>query len=128
MVKCMSEDLKKVADEIIQLWKKKLDDAKAGNANWGKTIIVIFPDIETGYALKFATDGTVETQKKPASECKIEGDAVVNAIGNVLDVKDVSDGKWSPMDAYVGMMLKVDGAFGALNHLLPCFPEAGISM
>ena len=44
--------------------EKRLNEAKAKNANWGKTINIIFPDIETGYALKFAMDGSIEKLKE----------------------------------------------------------------
>jgi hypothetical protein len=124
----MSDDLNKIADEIIQLWKKKLNNAKSENANWGKTINVIFPDIETGYAIKFLLDGSVEIEKKPASECKVEGDVVVNAIGNVLDVKEISDGNMSPYEAEFGAMIRYEGPFFLHGvHLTPCFPIPNIT-
>ena len=125
----MSDDLNKIAEDIIKTMEKRLNEAKAKNANWGKTINIIFPDIEIGYALKFAMDGSIEKiKKKPASEIKVEGDAVTSAIGNVQDLKDVIDGKYSPMDAGMAGMFKVEGDFAALNRLMPCFPQGGVSM
>jgi putative sterol carrier protein len=126
----MSDDLKKLAADTIKTMEKRLNEAKTKNENWGKTINIIFPDIETGYAMKFAMDGSIEKiEKKPASETKVEGDAVTSAIGKVQDVTDVVDGKYSPMDAGMAGMFKVEGNFTALNRLMPCFPQAeGLSI
>jgi putative sterol carrier protein len=125
----MSDDLNEIAEDMIKTMKERLNEAKAKNANWGKTINIIFPDIDTGYALKFAMDGSIaKIEKKPASATKIEGDAVTSAIGNVQDLKDVMDGKFSPMDAGMAGMFKVEGNFTALERLMPCFPQGGLSI
>ena len=125
----MSDELEKEAADIINQMETKLNQAKDSNKGWGKTINIIFSDIETGYAMKFAMDGSIEKiEKKPASELKIEGDALTNAFGDVEDIKQCVIGYISPMDAYIAGMLKVEGDFKALEKLMPCFPQAGFSL
>lgn len=122
----MPEDLNEIAEDVIRTMEKRLNEAKAKNANWGKTINIIFSDIDTGYAMAFAPDGSIAgIEKRPASDTKVEGVAVTSAIGNVYDLKDVVDGKYSPMDAGMAGMFRVEGNFEALERLMPCFPLAG---
>jgi uncharacterized protein (DUF2267 family) len=119
-------DLNEIAEVVIRTMEERLNEAKAKNVDWGKTINIIFTDIDTGYAMKFAADGSIEKiEKKPAAETKVDGEAVTNAIGKVYDLKAVVDGQYSPMDAGMAGMFQVEGNFQALERLMPCFPLAG---
>jgi putative sterol carrier protein len=115
----MSEEKKKIADDVMKHMEKVLNENKDLNEGWGKSDQVIFTDIETGYWIKFAMDGSVEKMvKKPASEIKLE-DAEATVSCTVDVIKDVMDGKTNAMEAMGEGKFKIDGPLAALMKLGP---------
>ncbi len=118
----MSDEIN-TADDMIKLIETRLNKAKGLNSNWGKTINLVFLDIDTGYAIKFAMDGSIEKiEKKPASEIKKEN-AEVTLSGQVDDLKQVVDGNITGNDAMTAGMFKIDGDGMALMKMMPAFPN-----
>ena len=119
MVKTMSIEKKKIADDIMKHMEKKLNENKDLAEGWGKTIQTVFTDIETGYRMKFAMDGSIEKiEKKPASEIKLE-DAEATVYCTVDDLKDIIDGKVNAMDAMGAGKFRIEGKMDALMKLAP---------
>jgi len=115
----MSEEKKKIADDVMKEMEKKLNENKDLNEGWGKTVQVIYTDIETGYQVKYAMDGSVEkVEKKPASECKLE-DAEATVFCTVDDIKDIIDGKTNAMEAMGTGKFRIEGPLTALMKLGP---------
>jgi putative sterol carrier protein len=117
----MGEDMKKIADDMMKDIEKKLNTIKNVNAGWGKILQVNFTDIDVGYIMKFAMDGTVEKiTKVPASELKAE-EAEVTLRVNVQDLKDIMDHKITGAEAMADGLFQFDGNMMALQKLTPAF-------
>jgi putative sterol carrier protein len=113
------EEKRKIADEIIKELEKRLNENKDLAEGWGKAIQLVFTDIETGYRMKFAMDGTIEKiEKKPASEIKLE-DAEATSYCAVYDLKEIFDGKVSAMEAMGSGKFRIEGKMDALLKLAP---------
>jgi len=121
------EEKKKIAEDIIAEMKRRINLNKEITEDWGKTVQQVFTDIETGYLIKFAQDGTVgEIEKKPASEIIQKpaaelkaGDAVATIYCTVQTLKDCFDGKLNAMDAMAKNLFKIEGSMDALIKLSP---------
>ena len=119
MVKTMSiEEKKKIAEDIMKEMQNRLNADKDLLEGWGKTVQVVFTDIETGYRLKFAMDGSVEPEKAPASEIK-DADAAGTVYCTVQTLKDVVDGKTSAMEAMNSGLFRIEGGLDAMVKLAP---------
>jgi len=115
----MSEEKKKIAEDIMMKMEKRLNENKDLNEGWGKSVQVIYTDIETGYQIKFAMDGSVErVERKAASECKPE-DAQATFFGAVDHIKYIIDGKISAMEALGTGKFRIEGPLEALKKLGP---------
>jgi putative sterol carrier protein len=113
------EEKKKIADDIMNELAKKLNESKDLTEGWGKAIQIVFTDIETGYNVKFAMDGSIEkTEKKPLSAIKPE-DAEATCYCTVDDLKDIIDGKVSAMEAMGSGKFRIEGKLDALMKLAP---------
>ncbi len=114
----MSEK-KKIAEDIMKEMEKKLNENKDLNEGWGKSVQVMYTDIETAYLIKFAMDGSVEkVEKKTASEFKLE-DGQATVFCAVDDIKDIIDGKTSAMEAMGTGKFRIEGPIDALMKLGP---------
>jgi putative sterol carrier protein len=111
----MGDDLKKMADDIMKTMTKKLNEGKDRNKDWGKTINIVFSDIEVGYSLKYAMDGSVECKKETAEDAE----ATVNS--SVDDMKKTLDGEINSGDAYRNGLWQVEGDVMSLWKLAPAF-------
>lgn len=115
----MSEETKKIAEDIIKNTEKILNENKDLNEDWGKSVQMVFKDIETGYRFTFAMDGTIgKIEKKPSSEIKLE-DAEATVFCTVGDLKDIIDGKLNAMEAMGAGKFKIEGKLDALMKLAP---------
>lgn len=114
----MSEEKRKSADSMMKEMEKRLNENKDLNENWGKSIQVIYTDIETCYNLKFAMDGSVQIEKKPVSSIKLE-DAAASIYCTVDDIRDIIDGKMSAIEAMSSGKFRIEGPLEALMKLSP---------
>jgi alkyl sulfatase BDS1-like metallo-beta-lactamase superfamily hydrolase len=113
----MSEDMK-IADDMIAELEKKFNAMKDSKAGLSKAVGIVFPDIETGYIIKFALDGSVEkVAKKPASEVKPD-DADVTVSVDVPNLRTVLNGILSPNDAANMGIFRIEGDRVCLTRLL----------
>jgi putative sterol carrier protein len=116
----MAEEKKRKADELMSLIEERLNKNKEATKNWGKTVHLIFTDIDTGYRLRFAMDGSNTIEKEEASKMKsAEAQATVSTTVDTL--KGVIDGTSSPVLAVMSGKIKIDGEMGTLMKLLPAF-------
>jgi putative sterol carrier protein len=120
MVKSMSDDLKKIAEDMMKEIMKKLNTSKESNKDWGKTINIVFSDIDVGYSVKYAMDGSVECKKETVD------DAIVNMNVAVEDLKKVLEGEMSGMDAYNNGLFQVEGDLMSLQKLMPALMPGGL--
>jgi putative sterol carrier protein len=109
----MGDDLNKLAEDMMQIVLKKLNDSKSANAEWGKTINMTFSDIDVTYALKYANDGSVTCEKKSAD------DAIVNLSIAVPDLKKIMDGEIGGSAAFHDGLMQVEGDLMSLMKLMP---------
>jgi len=116
----MAQDKKREADEIMDLAKERLNKNKEATKGWGKTLHLIFTDIDTGYRLRFAMDGICTVEKEEASKMKA-ADAEATVTTNVDTLKGIIEGTSSPILAMMGGKIKIGGDMGALLKLMPAF-------
>lgn len=115
----MAEDKEKVADELMKVFEKRLNETPELAEGWGKAAQCVFTDIGIGYRFKFAMDGTIEKiEKKPASEIKPE-DAEATIHCKLDTLKDVVDGKLNAMEAMGMGLFRIEGKMEALMKLAP---------
>lgn len=115
----MAEDREKVADELMKVFEKRLNETPELAEGWGKAAQCVFTDIGIGYRFKFAMDGTIEKiEKKTASEIKPE-DAEATIHCKLDTLKDVVDGKLNAMEAMGMGLFRIEGKMEALMKLAP---------
>jgi putative sterol carrier protein len=117
----MRDDLKNIADDMMKEIVKKLNTGKEANKDWGKTINIVFSDIEVGYSLKYAMDGSVECKKET-----VDDDAIATLNVAVGDLKDVLEGNISGMDAYMNGLFQIDGDMMSTHKLMPALMPGGL--
>jgi len=109
----------KTAEELIKTIVTKLNEIADVNEGWGKAVQFSFSDINVGYYLKLAMNGTVEKcDKKPASEMRVE-DAEGTVILDVDTLKGILDKTVDPMEALGKGLLRIEGKMDALMKLAP---------
>ena len=118
LVNVMSEEKEKIADGVMKEMEKRLNENKDLTEGWGKTVQTVFTDIGIGYQIIFAMDGSVHSEKKSASETKLE-DAEATVFCTVDTLKDVLDGKANAMEAMAAGRFKIEGGMNALMKLAP---------
>ncbi len=116
----MTQDKKREADEIMEKIEKRLNEKKESTKDWGKTLHLIFTDIDTGYRLRFTMDGTCTVEKEERSKMKAT-DAEATVSTSVDTLKGIMEGTSSPILAMMGGKIKIDGDMGALLKLMPAF-------
>jgi hypothetical protein len=114
----MGEDLKKIADDMMKEIGIGLNER--ARKDWGKTINIIFSDIDVGYAIKFAMDGSVEIAKGI-----VEG-GILTANVMVPVLKDVMDGNLNALELFNGDVCEVEGDVWSLNMLMPALMPGGL--
>ncbi len=116
----MSQDKIRQADEMIGAIKEKLNSKKEVTKDWGEVLHLIFTDINVGYRLRFAMDGTCTTEKEEAGKMK-QADAEATVSTTVDIMKGIIEGTQSPVLAVMSGKIKIDGSMTALMKLMPAF-------
>ncbi len=111
----MGEELKNLADSLINSIVKKQNAAKEANKDWGQTINFTFIDIDVGYSLKFAMDGSVELKNETVD------DAICSLGITVEDLRQLLAGEINAMDAYLNGLYQIEGDAMSLNKLTAGF-------
>jgi len=115
----VAQDKEEVADELMKIFERRLNEAPELAEGWGKAAQCVFTDIGIGYRFKFAMNGTIEKiEKKPASQIKPE-DAEATIHCKLDTLKDVVDGKLNAMEAMGMGLFKIEGKLEALMKLAP---------
>jgi putative sterol carrier protein len=115
----MSEEKIQMADETMKILEKKLNEIKETTEGWGKNMAVVFADIQTGYLMKFALDGTATIERTATSDIKAENVEAIANVAEVTDFKDVLEGNASPMNLLTSGKLKIKGNQGAFMKIAP---------
>lgn len=115
----MTQNKEQLADEIMKTMEKKLNENKSLTSGWGKMVQQVFTDIGIGYRLRFAMDGTVTTERVPASQIDLKDAAATVTCDNVETMQGFVDGTINPMEAMGNNLIKVHGDIQALFKLLP---------
>ncbi len=116
----MTQDKIRAADEMIDAIEKKLNNSKELTKDWGKVLLLIFTDINVGYRLRFALDGTCTTEKEEAGKMK-QADAEATVSTTVDAMIGIIEGTQSPVLAVMSGKIKIDGSMTALMKLMPAF-------
>lgn len=114
----MSEQKKKLADELIEVVKGKINEIADVNEGWGKALNIAFKDIGVGYWLKFAMAGHVEKlEKRPISEISLKDAEATSTFSSVDVFKGMLEGEIQPLTALSMGQLVVDGKMDAMMKL-----------
>jgi putative sterol carrier protein len=115
----MTQNKEQLADEVMKTMVQKLNENKGLTSGWGKMVQQVFTDIGVGYRLRFAMDGTVTSEKVPASQINLKDAAATVTADNVETMKGFLDGSINPMEAMGNNLIKINGDMQALFKLLP---------
>jgi putative sterol carrier protein len=106
------EEVEKLFQEIIE----RLNDVGPDvAADWGGSLLYVIPDLGTGWLLKMAMDGTVESLTESTDE-----EAALGVVELDSDTfVDIYTGRNSPMNAVAAGKCKMRKAMDALVKILP---------
>ena len=108
-------------EQIVDALKRIVENMKeigpAVAEGWGGAVQIVVPDLKTGWIMKFAMDGTIESLDEKIDEQVAQGVLEINS-DTFMGVNDKSI---NPMEALSEHKLVVRGSLDALMKLLPAF-------
>ncbi len=115
----MSEDKEKIAEdsvnELISRLKKNTESLK----DWGKAFRIGFEDIDMGWWIKIAMDGTVEKVEKGPWK-KIRAKEAVSSLVTTADtLSGVLSGEIDGQSAAASGAVKIEGSYDGIIKIAP---------
>ncbi len=111
----MARKKKEIVNVLRQVVEKMKELGPIGAEGWGGSVQFIFPDLKTGWLMKFAMDGTIESWDEKIDEETADG--VVEMDSDVF--LDVWEKKLSPMQALADHKLATRKSLDALFKVMP---------
>ena len=101
---------------LLQAIVERLNDVGPDvAADWGGSLLYVISDLRTGWLVKMAMDGTVESCNETTDEKAASGVVELNSDTFV----DIYTGKTTPMNAVAAGKIKMRKAMDALVKILP---------
>ena len=111
----MARKKAEVVNLLRQVVEKMKDLGPTVAEGWGGSVQFVFPDLKTGWLMKFAMDGTIESWDEKIDEDTADG--VVEMDSDVFLA--VLEKKLSPMEALADHKLAARKSLDALFKLMP---------
>ncbi len=113
----MSENKEKLAEDLVKEMTKRINENAEMLENWGKTFQLVFSDINVGYLFTITMKGEVGKVEKAIRK----EDAIVTLTQSTDTLKDIFDGKLTPIAAAQMGKVTIDGPLMELAKLQVIF-------